>query len=164
MLINLRAKSQAGFTMLEVLVSIVVLALGLLGLASLLGASISGSHSASLRTQATVLAYGIVDAMRANRCNAKDGAYDISMSGNASGSPMTVAQRDMGDWLTELSRRLPSGDGQIRRSAGCGDGDPLVTPTGCDGSPTPIAVVVQWNDARVVGGSSSQRFCVVTQL
>lgn len=163
MLIAGYRKTQSGFTLLEVLVSIVILGLGLLGLAALQAASMESGHSASLRTQATVLAYSIVDSMRANRCNAKLGAYDIAMSSNAPGGG-TMAQQDVANWLTEVASRMPSGDGQVRRSAGCADGAALVTPAGCDSTPTPIAVVVQWNDSRGVGGSGSQRLCVVTQI
>lgn len=164
MLNGARRPAQAGFSLLEVLVSMVILAIGLLGLAGLLTASMGNSHSASLRTQATVLAYGIADAMRANRCNAKLGAYDIAMADNASGAPATQAQRDVAAWLAEVAARMPSGDGQIRRSAGCGDGDALVTPSGCDSAPTPVAVVIQWNDQRGIGGGANQRLCMVTQL
>ena len=56
-----------GFTLVEVLVSLVVLAIGLLGIAKLMLFSSHANDSAYLRSQATALAYEILDDMRANR-------------------------------------------------------------------------------------------------
>jgi type IV pilus assembly protein PilV len=58
---------NAGFTLLEVLVSLVILAIGLLGIAKLMLFSSHANDSAYLRSQATALAYEILDDMRANR-------------------------------------------------------------------------------------------------
>lgn len=57
---------MAGFSMIEVLVSVVVLAVGLLGIGGLQVLSLKNNHSAYLRSQATYLAYDIIDSMRAN--------------------------------------------------------------------------------------------------
>jgi type IV pilus assembly protein PilV len=61
---------QAGFSMIELLVAIVVLALGLLGFALLQTMSLRFAQSANHRTQATNLAYDLLDQMRANRYQA----------------------------------------------------------------------------------------------
>src|SRR3569833_2681867 len=47
------ATRQRGFTMLEVLISVVVLSIGLLGIASLQATGQRNNHSAYLRSQAT---------------------------------------------------------------------------------------------------------------
>jgi type IV pilus assembly protein PilV len=59
-----------GFTLIEVLVAIVVLAFGLLGFALLQTMSVRFTQSANYRTQATNLAYDLIDQMRANRFQA----------------------------------------------------------------------------------------------
>jgi len=64
---NKTINHSAGFSLFEVLIALVVLSVGLLGLASLQGQSISSSYNAHLRTQATSLAQSMVDRMRANR-------------------------------------------------------------------------------------------------
>ena len=64
----------SGFTLLEVLVALVILSIGLLGLAGLQAASLRYNHSSYLRSQATLIAYDIVDRMRANRQEALNGA------------------------------------------------------------------------------------------
>ena len=54
-----------GFTLVEVMVSLVVLSLGLLGVAKMVMLSSHSNDSAYLRTQATALAYEMLDYMRA---------------------------------------------------------------------------------------------------
>src|ERR1700704_1087533 len=58
--------STHGFTMLEVLISIVVIAFGLLGIAGLQAYAIKNNHSAALRSTATSLANDMIDRMKAN--------------------------------------------------------------------------------------------------
>ena len=67
---------QKGFTLLEVLVAVLVLAIGLLGLAGLQATSLRVNQSASMRSQATNLAYDMADRIRANRGAALAGSYD----------------------------------------------------------------------------------------
>lgn len=60
-------KHNRGFTLVEVLVAVVILSVGLLGLAGLQATSLRSNHSGYMRSQATILAYDLVDRMRANR-------------------------------------------------------------------------------------------------
>ncbi len=144
-------KNTRGITLIEVLVTVVVLAFGLLGLASLQANSLRNNHSAFLRSQATYLAYEIFDRMRANRVQAvdgdgTDGYYDIALSANAANtSASTLTQSDVNSWLTALTN-LPEGDGSIA----------------CDISENICRVVVQWNDTRAAG--STQQFDMSAEL
>jgi type IV pilus modification protein PilV len=65
-----------GFSLFEVLIALVVLSVGLLGLASLQTNTLKFNQGAYLRTQATNLAYDMADRMRANRAAAIANAYD----------------------------------------------------------------------------------------
>ncbi len=65
---------QHGFSMIEVLISLLVLSLGLLGLALLQGQGLKFNTDAYLRTQATTLGYEIIDRMRANPAAAASAA------------------------------------------------------------------------------------------
>jgi type IV pilus assembly protein PilV len=56
-----------GFTLIEVLVSMVILALGLLGLASLQGISLKNNQDAFLFSQANAVAYEMSDRIKVNR-------------------------------------------------------------------------------------------------
>ena len=66
-----------GFTLIEVLVALFVLAIGLLGLAMLQTTGLRFNTNSYTRTQATLLAYDIIDRMRTNRVGFVAGNYDI---------------------------------------------------------------------------------------
>ncbi len=77
-----------GATLIEVLVSVVVLAIGLLGMAGMQTQSLKGNHSAHLRSQATLLAADVADRIRARADTA------IAAGAYADGS----ADPDRADW------------------------------------------------------------------
>ncbi len=142
---------QSGFTLVEVLVAMLVLAIGLLGLAGLMSSSLRNNLSASHRTQATWLAYDIIDRMRANRTSAIAGSYAPTL-----GTPVactvaapsgTVQAQDIAAWKSQLACVLPNGDGSI-----------VVT------NAARATVVVRWNDSRGSQGLALQTFTVETQL
>ena len=116
-----------GFTLLEVLVALVILSVGLLGLAGLQTTGIRNNHSANLRSQATILAYDITDRIRANKANSA--AYAVAIGSDPSGGA-TVAEGDIDEWLNALSERLPDGDGSIEINAEI------------------VTIQVQWIDTR----------------
>jgi type IV pilus assembly protein PilV len=62
-----RARHQRGLTLIEILVTLLVLAVGLMGLAALQGFSLQAGQISYLRTQATNFAYEVADHARANR-------------------------------------------------------------------------------------------------
>lgn len=103
--------AESGFTLVEVLVTVVIFSVGLLGLAGLQATGIKMNHSSLLRSQATLLAYDIVDSMRANRTNFA--AYAITKAANPYESPADLAQSDINLWLGNLAQALPGGDGAV---------------------------------------------------
>ena len=73
----------AGFSLIEVMVAVLVLGVGLLGFALLQTMSVRFTQSANQRTQATNLAYDMLDQMRVNRLAAGQyvGNYAAATSG-----------------------------------------------------------------------------------
>lgn len=67
---------QGGFTLLEVLVALLVLSLGLLGLAGLQTMSLKFNAQSYQRTQATMLIDSMIDRMRANPDAVNSGVYN----------------------------------------------------------------------------------------
>ena len=65
-------RAQGGFSLIEIMIAILVLAIGLLGFAMLQTMNLRFTQSANYRTQATNLAYDLLDQMRANRHDADD--------------------------------------------------------------------------------------------
>ena len=73
---------QAGFTLLEVLVALVILAVGLLGLAGMQMSGLKNTNDSRYRTTAATLARDIADRMHANT----KGMYVDNAYANVSGS------------------------------------------------------------------------------
>lgn len=106
---------MAGVGMLEVLVALLVLSIGVLGVAQLQGLSTRQNHDAYLRSQATFLAFSIADRMRSNQEQASD--YVIGMTDSVS-SPDNQAEQDLSYWLATIARQLPDGHGAIVDNTG----------------------------------------------
>jgi type IV pilus assembly protein PilV len=121
---------NAGFTLIEVLIAMVVLAIGLLGLAGLQVTSLRNNQSAYNRSQATQLAYDLADRMRANRlfganyvttfmaptaatCATSDTPCTACRSMAKSCTPPQLAVKDLFEWNNALTSTLPSGTGTI---------------------------------------------------
>lgn len=124
-------KKQRGFTMLEVLVSMIVIAIGLLGYAGLQATALKNGNTAYLRSQATMLSHDIVERMRVNRTIALTGTYNISIGSTAGGSG--VAGNDLSEWKRNLRQFLPAGDGSV-------------AVTGVGGAQGNVQITVQWDD------------------
>lgn len=143
---------QSGFTLLEVLVAMLVLSIGLLGLAGLMASSMRNNLSASHRTQATWMAYDIIDRMRANRAGALAGSYATAMGTAATCATAyptgSVPVQDIAAWKNQLACALPAGNGSIAVNTGT----------------RAATIVIQWNDSRGSQGLANQTFTVETQL
>jgi len=70
-----RLNSNGGFTLIEILIALLVLSLGLIGLAMLQATGLRFNTESYMRSQATILAYDIIDRMRANKTAADAGDY-----------------------------------------------------------------------------------------
>jgi len=108
-----KRKTQRGTTLIETLVALVVLSVGLLGIAALQMTSLRNNRGAHLRSQAQVMAYDIADRMRANRTAALANAYVIAMAATPAGSGLVLS--DLQEWRNTLATTLPSGSGEIVR-------------------------------------------------
>lgn len=140
---------QSGFTLLEVLIAILVLSIGLLGLAGLMASSIRNNHSAYQRTQATWLAYDMIDRMRVNRASAIGATVDYNIAiGTATSGSSGLAGTDVTGWKTTVANALPAGDGSVTVNT----------------ASRAVIVIVQWNDSRGAGGNNAQQLRVDTQL
>jgi len=104
---------QTGFTLLEVMVAVLVLGIGLLGMAHLQITSLKHNQSAQFRSSASVMAADMLDRMRANRPAAQNGNYALALDTDPPNNPNDMADIDIADWLNNLNAELPNGDGQI---------------------------------------------------
>ena len=129
--------------MLEVLISMIVIAIGLLGYAGLQAASLKNANTAYLRSQATLLSHDIVERMRVNRAIAISGSYAISIGSTPGGTG--VAGNDLSEWKRNLSQSLPAGDGSVTvMGVGATEGNVLITiQWDDDGDGTPTSFFMQ---------------------
>lgn len=129
---------QCGFTLLETMVALVVLSIGLLGVAKLVTGAVHANDSGYMRGQATQLAYEILDQMRANRpgaiANDYTGAGALANCSTAACTPAQLAGLDMYNWKQRLAQTLPGGTGNIVAAAGVGG--------------TIATITVSWDDSE----------------
>jgi type IV pilus assembly protein PilV len=111
---------QRGMTLLEVLVAVVILAIGLLGVAGLQSRGQSATAEASIRTYTTILANELLDRMRTNRDVAAAGGYATAEVGTSTKdcrevecSHAELRDFDYSEWLDMVSKNLPSGSANI---------------------------------------------------
>lgn len=118
---RIREEIAGGFSLLEVLITVLVLSLGLLGLAALQIAGLRDMQSAYLKSQAVNRGHQIVESMRANRRAARRGAYQDSFAQDADGYCGGVsddAESDLCAWERALSETLPEGAGSVDVESG----------------------------------------------
>ncbi len=140
---------ESGFTVIEVLVSLLVLSVGMMGLASLQVVGLQNTQGGAQRTQASFLAYDITDRMRSNTAAVTTGGYDyVGEPGAAQGNAVAcigvaancsaaqLAAFDLAQWQTLLGTYLSNGFGTIA--------------TVDNGTTTDVTVTVQWADAYTV--------------
>lgn len=167
--------NQQGFTLVEVMIAFLVMAVGLIGMAGLQNASVSNNQSAYLRTQAMVLAFDMVERIRSNRVGAVSGTGGYSgVAGSAvSGCNTTagctqanLASNDVYEWLQSVQNNLPDGAGRI-----CADNNPATVLINADGTCSAgcgsafaaanpaYSVKIEWTDA--VSGTTQ---CYATRV
>ena len=91
-------RAQRGVGMIEVLVAVLVLAIGLLGIAAMQSLALRGGQSSLESSQAVMATNAIIEAMRANRANAA--AYNGTYSAPPTGT--SQASHDLNEWMAAM--------------------------------------------------------------
>lgn len=141
-------KNLNGFSLFEVLVALVILAIGMLGIARMLMIAHKANSSSYIRQQSIQAAYDIIDHMHANRQAAINGNYNVNnlVSSGAPAIPSApsttcdtsacsstqLASYDSWRWLSAELTKLPNGCGAVS--------------TNTVGLNTVITVIIQWDD------------------
>jgi type IV pilus assembly protein PilV len=123
----MNASRTRGFTLLEALLTLVVLSIGLLALAGMQNKGLQNNQTAYQRSQAVTMMTDISDRMRANRVEASAGGYDIAYGAPPPAAtdcwktpctPAALTAFDQAAWKKALAQRLPLGGGAIATAAG----------------------------------------------
>jgi type IV pilus assembly protein PilV len=167
-----------GFTLLEVLITIVVVAFGLLGLAGLQVFALKNNQSASLRVAATNLTTDIIDRMKANYIGVINNEYNkplttdyttvVGTCATTGCVPADLARNDLREWQQRVRATLPGGIGVV-----CLDQTPNTDPdpgttagwlppaSNCDGNgATGYVVKIYWYDDRTqaTAGNATRKY------
>jgi type IV pilus assembly protein PilV len=158
---SMRATSQ-GFSLIEVLIAMLILAVGILGAGAMQTVGMQVTQGASYRSQAVILASEMVDRMYSNRAVAA--SYPVAdtsavVVAAAPGcliaavgcSPADIATADISNWADRI-KALPGGTGTIQQQA---NGDYIVR--------------ISWNENEWTGiaaarGSAAQTFQLIVSI
>jgi len=136
---------QRGFGLVESLVALVVVSVGMIGIAVLYGQGLSASRTALDRTQAVNLAADMADRIRANR---RGGASygDAGGDNNCDAGDCTTAElaaHDVWEWETQVEALLPAGVGTVEYAGT---------------TPPTYTISVQWQEP--VGGAQGVEIAI----
>lgn len=147
----LRRNKQSGVGLIEVLIAVLVLAIGLLGVAALQAVTLRNTGSSTERSQAVMQAYTALDMLRANRAQARGGAFNSDWSKGTA-----VATPDLNTtagWKSNLLSTVGStAEGKINCVA-----------AGTDSAECTVGI--RWSEERATGGTATpQAFEITSRL
>jgi type IV pilus assembly protein PilV len=110
---------QTGFSLIEAMVSLVVVSVGMIGIASLYGQGLGAGRTALYRTQAVNLAADMADRIRVNRLGDLNygGApadNNCDQGGGVDCTPALMAAHDLFVWTNRVTQLLPNGVGAVQ--------------------------------------------------
>lgn len=158
-----RLKLEIGATLIEILVALLILSLGVLGMGALQTRAIKGNNSSVQRSQAVMLTYAMMDAMRLDKATAAAELYDTGTFDGGTGkidakicavadvTGTALKDNNRRDWLTALKKNM----GTVADTTSCGAID-------CDTSGN-CRVQVFWDD-QLSGGLGEQMIETVSRL
>jgi type IV pilus assembly protein PilV len=110
---------QTGFSLIEALVSLIVISVGMIGIASLYAQGLGASRTALYRTQAVSLVADMADRIRANRSatvtyEAPGADRDCDPGDDKNCTVAEMANHDVWLWTAQVGAQLPGGTGTVR--------------------------------------------------
>jgi len=138
------APAQAGFSMIEVLVTLAIISLALLGTAGLQAYSMKLNQGGQFRTQAVFLAADLAERMETNKAGAVAGSYVLATS-NAAGALSTactdaacgavaLATYDLSQWQNAVAASLPQATWAVAQTT--------------IGNPSTYTITISWVDRQ----------------
>jgi len=129
-------KREHGFSLIEVLVSLVIIAIGLLGAMALQATSLREGQVSNYRNSATLIAQSVLEQIRADNIHAADFAITSAASATAATTDFKASATDL----------LPNGKGAID----------------VDTTTRRVTISLYWSEDRVAKGASEQEFTYVS--
>lgn len=143
---RLSGHSIRGVSLIEVLIAVLILGIGLLGVAGMQMVALRNAQSSLERTQAVVQSYAVLDALRANPEAARANAYNMARTCAAPDAGSLIAN-DKQKWIQSLKADLgPSACGTIACVSHV------------------CTVTVEWNDSRATEGLAAQTVVIRSRI
>lgn len=147
---QLTPKRQRGIGLIEVLISMLILGIGVLGIMSVQNRALQFNQGSLMESRAATLANDIIDRIRANPTQLS--RYRIALHENPPGgvdcsgasivcSTAQMADYDLASWREEIAASLPGGTSEITQVSSSGDASVFV-------------VTIQYNDSRLEEGAA----------
>jgi type IV pilus assembly protein PilV len=143
--------SQVGVSLLEVLIAVLVLSVGLLGIAGLQTANLRNTQSAHQRTVAVLLAVSMSERIRANPTAAEAGLFVLGKNCTALNAGSSIESVEHANWMTEIQTNLGAAE------TSCGE-------VLYDALTLTYTVNVYWDDSRAVGGQTDMNITHVVRI
>ena len=153
----------AGFSLVEVMVALIVMSVGLLGIAKMRALALSSTTSARIRSIAALEASSLASTMSADRTYWANVTVDPAVKLSAAGAvtandaalqpnatcpctPPQIAFNDLSDWAADLNLQLPN----VQGSVSCTPMTALPSPT-----PTPASCTIslKWTEQQVISNA-----------
>lgn len=153
--VSQQRSANRGVTLIEVLVAVLVLSIGMLGIAGLQARALKYNQSSYERSVAVIQSQSIGDSMRANSAEAKLGRYNIAKKCDTAAASTSQADGDLAAWIGQMQTSLSGAAANVCGGVNC-------TAAGL------CTVSVQWDDTRgnadKSGATQIEQLNIVTQL
>lgn len=138
---------QRGLSLIEVMIAALILAIGLLGVAALQAMTLRNSQSSFDRTQAVVLSYSMLDAMRANAPAARANQYNMAETCTTPAAGSTLVSINQSQWIASLKATMgPNTCGSVACASNV------------------CTIVVKWNDSRATAGDAAETLTTTSRI
>ena len=151
-------REQSGFSMIEILVTLAIISLALLGTAGLQAYSMKLNQGGQFRTQAVFLAADLAERMEANKAGAIAGSYVLATSGAANAlstacsdaacGAVALATYDLSQWQNAVAASLPQATWAVAQTTA--------------GNPSTYTITISWVDRQ--GDTTNAAFDAGSQL
>ncbi|MDH3266238.1 MAG: type IV pilus modification protein PilV [Gammaproteobacteria bacterium] len=130
-------QNHGGFSLIEVLIALVIMSVGMLGIAGLYVEGMNAGRTSIFRHHAVTLASDVADRIRANPTAGAfyegDPGNNNCVLGNVNCDPEQMAANDIDLWKIQAGEMLPNGDVTVTYNG--------------DVSPPTYTIVVSWDEA-----------------